>query len=255
MVAFQREAVVIRNDLAEAMRNPILTSVKVMATRLQDCWCTTRLFCMRIRVFVLFRGIRFFGAFLSCLSILSCSRTEPLVFRDNPEIMGPWCAANQRVKIGKRVVGRVHEGDKWKDFLVDDSDNEYDPDQLAEQVWEYLEGTGDAESLKDGFSKDGSLPRLSIISLKPIVVILEPEWNLTLKKQLGNSLERYHWLSLVSIYRQSPSFHEDMQWFSPELKQRPIKLSFSGDTAVEILISNGRLRLVRDGSVCRITRE
>src|SRR5215213_1641830 len=102
-------------------------------------------------------------------SVTGCGGPTPLRFH-NPTYAIPWCAPNQRVRIGRRVVGTVGFGEnKWKDFLVDDAGKEYDPDKLADQVWSYCEGTGDAKTIKDGLNRDGISSRMTIVSLKPMI--------------------------------------------------------------------------------------
>jgi hypothetical protein len=191
---------------------------------------------------------------LLCFSMTGCG-ADPLVIRKN-DTNGPWCAPNRRVQFGQRVVGHVGFGEnKWKIFLVDDAGKEYDPAKLADQVWSYLERTGDAKIIKEAFTREAYYPGMTIVSIKPIVVILEPNWNADLRKRIGTSPERYHWLALVSAERYPPSFKEGLQWFSPDLKQRPTDLAFSRAGVAEISLKNGKLKLIRAGGDCKITRE
>ncbi|MGQ0633240.1 MAG: hypothetical protein ACT4QC_01410 [Planctomycetaceae bacterium] len=188
-------------------------------------------------------------------SMLGCG-PSPLHFRKNSRNVGPWCGPNQRVQIGQRVVGHVGFGEnKWKNFLVDDAGKEYEPEELAEQVWSYLEKTGDAKTIKDAFSKEAYFPRMALVSVKTVVVILEPEWNAALRDQIGTSPKKYHWLALISAERYPPAFKEGLQWFSPELKQRLTSHRFSGAGVAEIAPANGTLKLIREGDTCRTERE
>jgi hypothetical protein len=193
-------------------------------------------------------------ALVLCLSMASCGRPRPLLKTKIRGNGGPWCAPNQRVQIGQRVVGHVHDGDKWKIFLMDDKGKEYDPDKLAEQTWSYLERTGDAKRIKDACSKAGHYVSLSIVALKPIVVILEMRREDDPRKQLSGSLPRSNWVAQVSVLR-DPPYREDLEWFSPDLKQKPTPLSFSAEGVAEIALSDGRLKLIRNGQEFQTARE
>jgi hypothetical protein len=197
----------------------------------------------------------FLLSLLLCSSMTGCGGPSPLKFSTNPAIVGPWCAANQRVRIGMRVVGKVAWGeDKWKDFLVDDAGKEYDPEKLADQVWSYCEGTGDAKKIKDAYSRDGSSPRMTVVSLKPTIVILETKQDAASSKQGKTSQERYHWLARIRAMGE-PAYQEGLQWFSPDLKQRPTPLTFSKGGVAEIAFKQGKLTLTRNGDACKTARE
>ena len=193
---------------------------------------------------------------LTASSIIGCGKGYgPLVMKPDSKTKGPWCAANERVKIGDRVVGYVHEGAKHRTFFVDDAGKEYDPEILADQAWTYLERTGDAKDIRAAFDRDGYYPGMVIASIKPMVVILEPTWNKQLRSQIGTNAQRYHWLALISSERQVRTFQKGMQWFSPDLKQRPTDLTFSPDGVAEIALKSGRIILTREGELYTSRRE
>jgi hypothetical protein len=188
---------------------------------------------------------------LLCFSMTGCGGANPLVISKKPPYPGPWCGPHQRVQIGMRVVGHVAFGEKkWKYFLVDDAGKEYDPEKLADQVWSYLERTGDAKKIKEAFSRDGYYPRMIVVSIKPVVVILETYP----AKQLGTSADRYYWVAQIHAMG-DPIYQEGLQWFSPDLKQRPTNLAFSDAGVAEISLKNGKLKVIREGDKCVSTRE
>jgi hypothetical protein len=167
----------------------------------------------------------------------------------------PWCAANRRVKIGQRVVGRVHDGPKYKDFLVDDKDKEYDPEEIADRAWSYLERTGDATRIEETLGKDACPTSLSLVSINPVVVILsthhDPAWQ---KQNRDFAYQRWSWTAQIQP-NSDPPFRERLQWFSPDLKQGPTDLAFSEAGVAEIPVPDGKINLVRQGDKCASKRE
>jgi len=192
---------------------------------------------------------------LLCFSMTGCDGSSPLRIKKNPKNVGPWCGPNQRVQIGERVVGHnPNLGVIHRTFLVDDAGKEYDPKKLADQVWSYLEGTGDAKKIKEAFSSDGYYPRMIVVSIKPVVVILETYQDAALPKQLGTSTERNYWVAQIHALG-DPVYKDGLQWFSPDLKQRPTNLAFSQAGVAEIALAHGKLKLIREGKDCKTTRE
>jgi hypothetical protein len=188
-----------------------------------------------------------------CFSMTGCG-ARPLV-KTHLKVVGPWCAPNHRVQIGERVVGHVHDGNKWKLFLVDDAGKEYDPDKLADQIWSYLERTGDAKKIEEAFSKEAYQSNITVVSVNPLIVILgtyqDASW---LKQNREFAHKRWFWHSQVSSLGEPP-FREGLQWFSPELKQKPTNLAFSQGGVAEIPLADGKLKLIREGDRCKTTRE
>jgi hypothetical protein len=192
---------------------------------------------------------------LLCFWMMGCGGADPLVIDKNPRNPGPWCGPNKRVQIGMRVVGRVAWGQaKWKFFVVDNAGKEYDPEKMADQVWSYLERTGDAKKIQEAFSEGGCHPRMVIVSIKPVVVILEPCEVAALLKPPGPAPARYNSLAQIHTIAE-PVYKEGLQWFSPDLKQRPTVLRFSPDGVAEIPLRSGKLKVVREGGKCKTTRE
>jgi hypothetical protein len=202
-------------------------------------------------------GKRFWAGFglLMCFSMTSCGRTGPLIISKKQPDYAPWCAPNRRVQIGQRVVGHVHDGAKHKEFLLDETGKEHDPDKIAEQVWAYLERTGDAKRIEDAFSKEASPSLMPVVSINPVVVILETypdaSWQ---NKNREFSHQKWYWRAQIQP-NSNPQFRKRLQWFCPELKQRPTDLVFSEAGVAEIPLPNGKLKLVREGDRCKTTRE
>jgi hypothetical protein len=192
---------------------------------------------------------------LVSFSMTGCGRTGPLVILQNQPGYAPWCGPNQRAKIGLKVVGRVHDGAKHREFLVDETGQEHDPEKIADQAWSYLERTGYAKKIENAFVKDGYQSRMPVVSINPVVVILEtyrdPSW-----RNQGRDFAQHRWSWTAQIQPNSdPHFYEGLQWFSPELKQKPTRLAFSEAGVAEIRLPRGKVKLVRQGDTCKTTRE
>ncbi|MGQ0633737.1 MAG: hypothetical protein ACT4QC_03930 [Planctomycetaceae bacterium] len=192
---------------------------------------------------------------LFCCAHSGCGKARPLVFEKNPRAGRPWCAPNERVRVGKRVVGHVHDGPKYQDFLVDDKGQEHDPEKIADQAWSYLERTGDARKIEGALIKEANQSAMSVVSINPVVVVLEtyhdPSWE---KQPREFARERWYWRAQVYSLRE-PVFRENLQWFSPDLKQRPTALRFSEAGVAEIALPKGKLTLTREGDKCQTARE
>jgi hypothetical protein len=187
---------------------------------------------------------------LICL-MTGCMGNNPLIEAKVPAERCPWCGPNQRVKFGQRVVRYAGVGKIWQNFLVDDKGKVYDPREMADDVWSYLERTGDARKIEKAYRKDGYYPRMMIVSIKPMIVILETNRNITFA---GKSQERYYWVANIHASA-TPLFQNGLRWFSPDLKQRPEILTFSEEGVAEILLpKNGKLQLIRDGDTCQTRR-
>jgi hypothetical protein len=193
---------------------------------------------------------------LVCCSTAGCYGSGPLVMRKDRANLAPWCGPNRRVEIGARVVGHVGFGEKrWKEWLVDDKGKEHDPEEIADGAWSYLERTGDAKRIEDAFSKDAYQATMTLVSINPVVVILDTFQDAAaLKPTPGFAYEKWHWRAQVSAIR-DPPFRDGLRWFSPDLKQRPTQLAFSADGVAEIRLPKGKLKLIRHGDKCETTRE
>jgi hypothetical protein len=160
------------------------------------------------------------------------------------------------VQVGERVVGHVGFGEKkWKEFLVDDTGREYDPERIADQAWSYLERTGAAKKIAEAFSKDAHVSTVTLVSISPVVLILETYQDATLLKRPREfAYNKWQWRAEVCAFR-DPPFRKGLRWFSPDLKQRPTSVAFSDVGVAQIPLPNGKLKLIRDGDKCKSTRE
>jgi hypothetical protein len=190
-----------------------------------------------------------------CVCLTGCGRPGPLVISKKQPDYAPWCGPNRRVQIGQRVVGHVHDGPKQKEFLIDETGKEHDPEKIAEQAWAYLERTGDAKKIGDAFGKEGYQSTMPVVSINPVVVILathqDAGWLNQPREFAGKA---WYWRAQIQP-NSKPRFSDGLQWFSPELKQPPTKLDFSKSGIAEIVLPNGKLKLVREGETCTTTRE
>ena len=190
-----------------------------------------------------------------CLSMTSCSRPGPLVISKKQPDYAPWCGPNQRARVGQRVVGHVHDGPKHRQFLVDDTGKEHDPEKIAEQVWAYLKRTGDAKKIIEAFGREAYVATMPVVSINPLIVILESHQDAASLKQPREMANKdWYWRAQIQP-NSKPRFSDGLRWFSPELKQAPTTLEFSKSGVAEIELSNGKLKLVREGDRCTTTRE
>ena len=96
---------------------------------------------------------------------------------------------------------------------------------------------------------------MPVVSINPVVVILETYRDPSWRNQVRNfAHNRWYWPAQIQP-KSEPRFRERLQWFSPDLKQRPEKLAFSEAGVAEILLPGGKVRLVRSGDLCKTTRE
>lgn len=173
----------------------------------------------------------------------------PLVMKPNAKIPGPWCAPNQRTQIGERVVGQTAYGPRYKQFLVDAANREHDPDTIAENVWSYLERTGDAKTIQEAFAKEGAYPKMYVVSINPTVVVMATGRDAKLPQTIGPKPERYYWKAQVYCFNLM-LYQEGLQWFSPDFKQRPTPLPFNAQGHAEIALPPGKLILQHEGDKC-----
>lgn len=190
-----------------------------------------------------------------CLLAAGCARPGPLVILKKQPPFAPWCAPNRRVQIGQRVVGHAHDGPVHRQFLVDETGREHDPQAIAALAWSYLEFAGEAQRIEEAFSKDACSSSLPVISINPVVVVLETYPDASWRKHKRDfAYESWYWRAQIQP-NSDPHFRETMQWFSPELKQGPTRLVFSEGGVAEIVIPKGRLKLIREGNSCKTVRE
>ncbi len=190
-----------------------------------------------------------------CLSMTGCSRPGPLVISKKQPDYAPWCGPTQRVQVGQRVVGHVHDGPKHRQFLVDDTGKEHDPEKIADQAWSYLKRTGDAKKIIEAFAKEAYVSTMPVVSINPLIVILETHQDAAGLKQPREMADKdWYWRAQIQP-NSKPHFSHGLRWFSPELKQAPTKLEFSKSGVAEIELPNGKLKLVREGDRCITTRE
>jgi hypothetical protein len=193
---------------------------------------------------------------LLCWSMTGCGRPGPLVISKKQPHYAPWCGPNLRVQVGQRVVGHVHDGAKHKEFLVDETGKEHDPDKIADQAWSYLERTGDARKIEEAFINNAHQSTMPVVSINPVVVILvtytEPSWE---NKNRDPAHERWFWTAQIQPNSNPQHSGDRVQWFSPELQQRPTNLAFSQAGNAEIQLPNGKIKLFRQGDICKTSRE
>jgi hypothetical protein len=168
----------------------------------------------------------------------------------------PWCSPNRQVQVGERSMGKTFYGDIWKSFWVDDSGQEYDPEEIGKQVWNYIATTSLAQSIENAKQPGQSCAQMQIIAVNPVIVLLYPSEHQRLQgvgQNLSNGTR--HPLELAWTPDAAPIFAEPMQWLSPELKAGPTDIVFSDAGVAEILLKTGKIKLVHTEDRCQITRE
>lgn len=168
----------------------------------------------------------------------------------------PWCGPNRQVQVGERSMGKSFYGDIWKEFWIDDSGREYDPAEAGQQVWDYIATTRLAKTIDDARQHNQACAQMQIIAVDPMIVLLYPSEHQRLRGVGQNlSMGTRHPMELASTPDRVPVFAEPMHWLSPELKTGPVEIRFSESGVAEIPLTAGKIRLVRAGDQCRITRE
>jgi hypothetical protein len=80
----------------------------------------------------------------------------------------------------------------------------------------------------------------------------EPSW---LNKNRDLAHQRWFWTAQIQPNSDPQQSGDGIQWFSPELEQRPTKLAFSQTGIAEIKLPNGKITVSRQGNLCKTTRE
>lgn len=193
-------------------------------------------------------------AITACFTLTGCGPGPITGLRTH--VGCPWCAPNRQVREGQRSTGKSFYGDIWKSCWMADNGQEYDPEQVAQQVWNYLKTTGDAAKIETARIQGACTHWMRIVSVNPVIVIRIPCQH---PRFAGTSSLQSHGtklpLELSFVPKEEMFFDEPMEWLSPDLKKGPIKLSFSDQGIAEIPLPSGKLRLSRNADRCQITRE
>lgn len=153
-------------------------------------------------------------------------------------------------------MGKSFYGDIWKFFWISDSGEEYDPEEISKQVWEYIATTDLAESIDIARQHEQPCAQMQIISVDPVVVLLYPSEHQRLQG-VGQNLAMGTRVvqELAWTPNTDPVFAEPMQWLSPDLLTGPTDIEFSPDGVAEISLKSGKIKLVHAGDRCKFTRE
>lgn len=167
----------------------------------------------------------------------------------------PWSGPKQQVQVGRRSMGHSFYGEIWKEFWVDESGREYDPEEVSKKVWKYIETTNLAKSIRLAGNKHGCA-QMQIVALNPTIVLLYPSEYQRLKG-VGENLSKGTRMAQELAYQplNNPIFAEPMEWLSPDLATGPQQLKFSANGEAEIPLKSGRIKLVHSGDHCLVTRE
>ena len=153
-------------------------------------------------------------------------------------------------------MGQSFYGDIWKDFWLDDSGKEYDPEVVSKKVWDYLKTTGDVSKIDKALQSGKCPAQMRIVSLNPIVILVQPCQHKRfehLKVHVSHGTKSAQELSFVPD--RDMYFDEPMLWLSPDLKTGLTAITFSVAGTAEISLDKGKLKLVHEGDFCKVSRE
>jgi hypothetical protein len=202
-------------------------------------------------------GFKFLACFALVAAILSafvmgCGGGGGRRLKANTTPQCPWVAPNRQAEAAYVHV-RDHGwggGGTGYNVWIDESNAEHKIEHVQERVWAYMEKTGVAASIKAAETNGQLSTRAAIVSIKPTIALLVP------CPPYGprNPYKGRHGADEVG-FGISVSYHDGMQWCSPDLKQRPTEIKFSDKGVAEIVLPTGKLRLVRESRRCSVARE
>lgn len=171
-------------------------------------------------------------------------------------IGSPWCGKNQQVQVGDRTVGQTFYGPISREFWIDDSGHEYDPEEVGKKVWEYIGKTSLKGSIESAVKQQKACAQMQIISVKPVVVLMFPS-EYQRRNGVGNNLSMgtRHPLELCYVPKSDLVFAEPMQWFSPDLDVKPTTIQFNASGEALLPIKKGNIKLLHFDDKCKISRE
>lgn len=153
-------------------------------------------------------------------------------------------------------MGKSFYGDIWKDFWLGVSGEEYDPEVVSEQAWDYLKATGEVSKISQALQTGRCPAQMRIVSVSPIVVLIQPCQHKRFADQkvhVSHGTKSAQELSFVPD--RDMYFDEPMLWLSPDLGKGPTAITFSATGTAEISLGSGKLKLVHEGDFCKISRE
>lgn len=153
-------------------------------------------------------------------------------------------------------MGASFYGDIWKNFWLDSSGREHDPEKVSQQVWAFIQKNGDLARMEKDQEAGQCAPAMRIVSLNPTVVLMIPCQH---KRFVGTGQHLAHGtrsaLELSFVPDKEMYFDEPMEWLSPDLRIGRTKVTFSDLGEAEIGLKKGKLKLKRDGEWCVVSRE
>jgi hypothetical protein len=164
----------------------------------------------------------------------------------------PWAAPHRQSEVAYVHV-RDHgwgSGGLGYNVWIDASNAEHKIEDVQERVWSYLDKTGVAAMIQAAETNGQLSLRATIVSIQPTIAVLVPcppygPYNKFKGRHGGNEVG----------FGISVLYQDGMQWCSPDLKKGPIDINFSDKGVAEIELPNAKLRLVRQGQRCTVTRE
>lgn len=153
-------------------------------------------------------------------------------------------------------MGKSFYGDIWREFWIDESGQEYDPEEIGKQVLEYIATTPLGKEIEDARQRRQATAQMRIVSVDPVIVLLYPSEYQRLQGVGQNlSMGTTHPVELAWTAKTDPEFAEPMQWLSPDLKAGPTDITFSETGEAAIPLARGKIKLVHTGDRCQISRE
>jgi hypothetical protein len=162
------------------------------------------------------------------LQFVGCGKGPLERLRSTPGC--PWCEPGKQVQQGERKTGSTYYGSIHKVMWLDSNGREYDPEIVANKVFDFLKVTGDIKRIEDAAN--------SWVSGD------------------GNSAHGTRMAKELSFTpKENMYYDEPMEWFSPTLNQRPTRIGFSEDGTAEIKLKKDKLVLAKSGEWCIVTRQ
>jgi hypothetical protein len=188
------------------------------------------------------------------LQFVGCGKGPLERLRSTPGC--PWCEPGKQVQQGERKTGSTYYGSIHKVMWLDSNGREYDPEIVANKVFDFLKVTGDIKRIEDAANNLTCAPWMRIVSINPLVVIQIPCQHKRWVSGDGNSAHGTRMAKELSFTpKENMYYDEPMEWFSPTLNQRPTRIGFSEDGTAEIKLKKDKLVLAKSGEWCIVTRQ
>ena len=171
----------------------------------------------------------------------------------------PWVAPGRQA-VEKRKEHSGWNNSTYESVWIDASGKSLRDYDVMRQVETYYLKIGYTAKVSDDLANGKHVPSAIVVSIDPIVVILSPP-NLAQVKMgalvRGTGGVNYsNSKNGGTLMTGSKWFYNDgLQWLSPDLNQEATEIEFTKAGTAEIPLPKGKLKLVREGEIFKVTRE